>query len=92
MIYTYQSDVVAKGRAERIGNHQYLMIVEDNKKREFTFPAIDPSDAKRQAEELCKTMNICLRQFSIPDEIKNEHMADLEKFLSMRSAAVASNN
>jgi len=69
-----------KGYVERLGKFQYLMILHDTKNRGFTFPAIDPSDAKRQAEELCDELGINLLRFTISPEIKSAYQHELDDF------------
>jgi len=72
----------AKGYVERLGKFNYLMILHDTKNRNFTFPAVDPQDAKRQAEELCDDLGIVLLRFTISPEIKAAYQHDSDDFLS----------
>jgi hypothetical protein len=71
----------AKGHVERIGKNEYLAVIHDNRKNDYTLCSIDPHDAQREAYEFCARNGIALQIFTVSAEVQRAHLNDICDFM-----------
>jgi hypothetical protein len=77
---------LAKGRVERLGNRDHIVIIDDNHGNHHELAAMDPWDAHRVATDLCERLGLALTSWHIPSAVVKAHYDDALSFLSTPTA------